>query len=769
MADWPPLHDYSRSRAVLMGTWDYEFLGQVPAAENSLHRMTRLLSGPLCGWPRERLLLVENEHSPGDLPDRLITAFDGVRDVALFYFVGHGQIAPDDQLCLALARSRPDPNRRTATSLRFSDVRQALNDCGAATKIVILDCCFAGLATAGTLAGLAGDVLDLTAGTGAYTLAATSAYATAWYEDGPGLVRPQTYFTKYLADLVEAGVPRQPSRLRLDVLYKQLRNALASDQRPVPSRRAVDDAREFVFAYNAAPPQSHRDPEQELTQLHARLIESEGLRAEASAQIRALQSRADELARELARLQDLESGMQPRNAAQERQLREAIGEAAQQLADTQAEQAAMTLPQESAESRPERTAPGEGTAAPSDLPGRTARTGEQVLRAQVPEHAEEAENPKAGAPGASNSAQEEQLVPESTISTTERPLGDSAAADTAVPDDDSRSAPAPPGALPQPVPSGRHRRQGMPRGEPGIPSFSRPDPVPATSGPPPHEAAAVTPAPPPPGKKTDTAPLPTIPPAPDPQPVDFPRPAQELAQATQSEADSPAADGDASRQTGHGISRLAALTTRVLKAAEVASGSLRRRRHYPYDDEDDEYGEEFVIRRWPIVTAALVLLVLLLGAGSYGFWQYNQSQFYVGIDSNGNVAIYRGTNQSILGINLSSLYSESSLKASMLTTNDQAALTQTISQSSVDSAHQKINQLAGEARQCQQTYQELAAWRSENAAYQSYLTAKQAAAVNHAHSPAVVANPGAMPAQPDGGTCAPSTVFGVPASALPGG
>lgn len=476
MADWPPLHDYSRSRAVLMGTWDYAFLDPVPAAENSLRRMTGLLSGPLCGWPRDRLLLVENEHSPGDLPDRLITAFDGARDVALFYFVGHGQIAPDDQLCLGLARSRSDPNRRASTSLRFSDVRQALNDSGAATKIVILDCCFAGLATAGTLAGLTGDLLDLTAGTGAYTLAATSAYATAWYEVGPGLARPQTYFTKYLADLIEGGAPGQPPRLRLDVLYHLLRDSLAADQRPVPSRRAVDDAREFVFSYNAAPPQTHRDPEQELTQLHARLIQSEGLRAEASTQIRALQAKADELAGDLARLQDLEVATQPRSAAQERQLQEAIGEAAQQLADTQAEQAAIAFPQESAESRSvpqraepawqhrssgpaiqaagpqsEETATDEGMTAPSVSPAKTAGAGERALQTQAPEYAEEAENTKAPAPGTSHTTQEDGVL-QSAISTTQRPLHAAVAAELAVRGDDShRGMPPAPSIKAKPV------------------------------------------------------------------------------------------------------------------------------------------------------------------------------------------------------------------------------------------------------------------------------------------------------------------------------
>src|SRR5579859_1692082 len=342
MADRSPLRDDARSRAVVMGTWDYTFLDPVQPAENSMRRIAALLTGQLCGWPRERLLVLENEHSPGDLPDRLITAFDGITDVALFYYVGHGQIAPDGQLCLGLTQSRPEANRRAATSLRFPDIRQALLDSGAAVKIVILDCCFAGLATAGAsaLAGQAGDMLDLTAGTGAYTMAATSAYTTAWYEHEPGQARPQTYFSKYLADLIEQGMPGQPSLLRLDGLYRQLRDNLATDRRPEPHSRAVDDARDFVFAYNAAPPHTHRDAEQELVQLSGRLAESEDLRAAADVRIRALEAEAAVHAKELASLNELTASDRPRTAEQQRELDDAIDETARLLDETRAAQAA---------------------------------------------------------------------------------------------------------------------------------------------------------------------------------------------------------------------------------------------------------------------------------------------------------------------------------------------------------------------------------------------------------------------------------------------
>src|ERR1700689_2236135 len=119
MPDPPPLRDYAHSRAGVMGTWDYSSLPPVPAARNSLRRMVSLLTGPLCGWPQDRLLILGNIRSVGELPDTLITALEDITDVALFYYVGHGQIDIDEQLCLSLARSRTELNRRAVTSLQF--------------------------------------------------------------------------------------------------------------------------------------------------------------------------------------------------------------------------------------------------------------------------------------------------------------------------------------------------------------------------------------------------------------------------------------------------------------------------------------------------------------------------------------------------------------------------------------------------------------------------------------------------------------------------
>ena len=177
-------------------------------------------------------------------------------------------------------------------------------------------------------------------------------------------------------------------------------------------------------------------------------------------------------------------------------------------------------------------------------------------------------------------------------------------------------------------------------------------------------------------------------------------------------------------------------------------------------DEDDDYGRRGR-RRWPIVSAALVLLVLLVGGGAYGFWWYNQKQYYVG-QENGFVAIFRGTDQSMAGISLSSLVQRTTLSVSQLTTGDQAAVAQTISQGSVTGAQQVIDQLKTHASDCQQQWQALVGWQAKNVTYQRELVAARGTKTK---VPAQD-NPGMEPAAADP-DCAQAAAFGIAASALP--
>src|SRR3954454_18150887 len=111
------LRDYSQSRAVLVGTWKYEYRQDVPAVENSYMRMASILNGPHCEWPAESIYHFTNEPGNGDLPDKLVTTFHEATDVALFYYVGHGLMDTSNELCLSLSGTRAESHRVATTSL----------------------------------------------------------------------------------------------------------------------------------------------------------------------------------------------------------------------------------------------------------------------------------------------------------------------------------------------------------------------------------------------------------------------------------------------------------------------------------------------------------------------------------------------------------------------------------------------------------------------------------------------------------------------------
>jgi hypothetical protein len=250
--------DHSRSRAVLMSVWQYADpeLPDIPAAEHSLTAMAELLTGPLCEWPADRVHTIANRRRPGDLHDELVELFADTADdaTAIFYFVGHGLTDNHGRLCLALGETRLQPSsRRASTSLQFGIVREALLEaCRDGTRIVILDCCYSGLAVKapGTLspAGL----LEMTHGTGAYTMCASGAYEHAWYETDVA-DRPMTYFTKYLADVIHSGMPDQPAELTLDQVFARTRDNLLRDRKPEPTTTTRHDAGRFPFARNRTP------------------------------------------------------------------------------------------------------------------------------------------------------------------------------------------------------------------------------------------------------------------------------------------------------------------------------------------------------------------------------------------------------------------------------------------------------------------------------------------------------------------------------------
>lgn len=138
------------------------------------------------------------------------------------------------------------------------------------------------------------------------------------------------------------------------------------------------------------------------------------------------------------------------------------------------------------------------------------------------------------------------------------------------------------------------------------------------------------------------------------------------------------------------------------------------------EEEDDD--DEPPRRRWPVVTSALAVLALVIVGGGYAAWSYAHSQFYVGVDR-GHVAIFRGINQHVAGVSLSSVYTRTSIPISGVPSND-AAVKSTIAAHGLKDAQTIVAHIRDDYRKCQQAYTALEKYRAALAAWNKYESSK---------------------------------------------
>ena len=268
--------DLSRSRAILIGNATYQHPGipDLHAAGTCVEAIEQLLTGELCGWPAERVTTLVDLAAPHELASRVVDAVQGVEDVLLVYYVGHGLRTGEGQLALALGQTDPHPELRAHTGMLYESLAKILRGCRATTKLVILDCCHAELGNKAHYVFQSADLADAYPVDGLYFIGASAQDKSA---KAP-LDGPLTYFTDALITVVNEGIPHRPAVLRLDQIFLELRARLLRANLPEPVESGTRGAHQFPFARNAAAAESHLDPEEELALLRRQLAEAQASR-----------------------------------------------------------------------------------------------------------------------------------------------------------------------------------------------------------------------------------------------------------------------------------------------------------------------------------------------------------------------------------------------------------------------------------------------------------------------------------------------------------
>lgn len=240
------------SRAILIGVSNYQdsvAYPSYPAVANSLRSMHAVLTDPdLCGWPKGAVVCIPNPHKAGKIIPQLRTMAKETTGVLLLYFVGHGVLTQDGELCLAITDT--DDANPDATGLEYSKIKRMLYGGTPATvRIAILDCCYSGRVIGLAASTACRQLADLSAAAGTYTLTAADVFADV---DSGRDKSAQTALTGELVALIRSGIPEGPPSLTLGDLYPHLWQRLARKNLPHPNQRGDNLVTQFVFTRNAA-------------------------------------------------------------------------------------------------------------------------------------------------------------------------------------------------------------------------------------------------------------------------------------------------------------------------------------------------------------------------------------------------------------------------------------------------------------------------------------------------------------------------------------
>jgi caspase domain-containing protein len=237
------LPDGDRSRAVLIGTSTFSSpdLAPLPAVNNNLYALFQALTDPETGiLPERNCEIVQSPDSPDSFMQRLRGKANEAEDLLLVYYAGHG-LRHEKRDDLYLSVRQTNPAGLDGSAVEYEWVRDLIADSPARSRLLILDCCYSGLAV-GRMAGPGVDPREL-AVSGTSVMASSPRNKQSHSPVG----ERHTAFTGELLALLEHGSPLADRSLTVANAHQSIKAALARRALPLPTLRSDDTSGQVLL------------------------------------------------------------------------------------------------------------------------------------------------------------------------------------------------------------------------------------------------------------------------------------------------------------------------------------------------------------------------------------------------------------------------------------------------------------------------------------------------------------------------------------------
>ncbi|WHT21807.1 caspase family protein [Crossiella sp. CA-258035] len=239
------------SRAVLIGTSDYlhaEELPPLPAVGNNLADLRRALTDPDTGiLDRGQCTVIDTPDSPASLLDRLAAVAGQAEDLLLVYYAGHGIRHPVKER-LFLGVRQTSQRSLWGTGVPFDSVREIIEGSPARTRLLLLDCCYSGLAVS-TMSPAGVDIQEVDV-RGTAVIASSPRNERSHSPVGEA----HTAFTGEVIRLLQDGSPLRDAPLTVQQLFRSVSAALARRELPRPKGSLGDTSGDLLLRRESGRP-----------------------------------------------------------------------------------------------------------------------------------------------------------------------------------------------------------------------------------------------------------------------------------------------------------------------------------------------------------------------------------------------------------------------------------------------------------------------------------------------------------------------------------